>query len=158
MVAAAVFLPDDTSDEAGTLQAGECFQNTGTTKDPEVNKLVCTDSRADYKVLKTIKGGVPARLSARMSKARRAPSPRSAPSRSWSASPTTRGSRPPAPHPAHPDRDRILAPIRQDLPPVGRGAPLSRTQYPSGPLVVTPAKICSQSMPLWASGSNRSGA
>ncbi|KOT89997.1 hypothetical protein ADK86_27360 [Streptomyces sp. NRRL F-5755] len=58
VVAAAVFLPEDASDEAATLQAGECFQNTGTTKDPEVNKLGCTDSHADYKVLKTIKGGV----------------------------------------------------------------------------------------------------
>ncbi len=58
VVAAAVLLPDDASDEAGTLQVGECFQNTGTTKDPKVDKLGCTDSRASYKVLKTVKGGV----------------------------------------------------------------------------------------------------
>ncbi|MET7622383.1 hypothetical protein [Streptomyces sp. NPDC005408] len=53
-----VFGPHDSKGDAETLKAGDCFQNTGTSNDAEVEKRGCTDSRADYKVLKTVKDGV----------------------------------------------------------------------------------------------------
>ncbi|MGW7005716.1 LppU/SCO3897 family protein [Streptomyces sp. NPDC054933] len=38
--------------DAETVQAGDCFQNTGTEKSPIVKKLDCVDPYARYKVLK----------------------------------------------------------------------------------------------------------
>jgi hypothetical protein len=58
LVAFSVFGPHDQKDDAPALKAGDCFQNTGTDKEPEAKKLACGDSAAQYKVLKTIKGGV----------------------------------------------------------------------------------------------------
>ncbi|MFD9224726.1 hypothetical protein ACFYXH_20910 [Streptomyces sp. NPDC002730] len=58
LVAFSVFGPHDSKDDAGTLKAGDCFQNTGTTETPEVKKLGCTDAHADYTVLKTVKDAV----------------------------------------------------------------------------------------------------
>ncbi|WP_160310913.1 hypothetical protein [Streptomyces sp. 150FB] len=58
LVAFSVFGPHDQKDGAPVLKAGDCFQNTGTDKEPEAKKLACGDSAAQYKVLKSIKGGV----------------------------------------------------------------------------------------------------
>ncbi|MEW2085977.1 hypothetical protein [Streptomyces sp. NPDC005283] len=58
LVAFSVFGPHDSTDDVGTLKAGDCFQNTGTTETPEVKKLGCTAAHADYTVLKTFKDAV----------------------------------------------------------------------------------------------------
>ncbi|MEU9480612.1 hypothetical protein [Streptomyces sp. NPDC048191] len=44
--------------DADSVQAGDCFENTGTEKDPHIKKHDCDDARADYKVLKRFKDAV----------------------------------------------------------------------------------------------------
>lgn len=46
------------SDDADSVQAGDCFENTGTEKDPHIKKHDCGDAHADYKVLKRFKDAV----------------------------------------------------------------------------------------------------
>ncbi|MGW2650664.1 LppU/SCO3897 family protein [Streptomyces sp. NPDC001393] len=46
------------SDDADSVQAGDCFENTGTAKDPHIKMHDCGDAHADYKVLKRIKDAV----------------------------------------------------------------------------------------------------
>lgn len=58
LVAFSVFGPHDQKDDAPALKAGDCFQNTGTDKEPEARKVACGDSAARYQVLKSVKGGV----------------------------------------------------------------------------------------------------
>ncbi|MBB4892512.1 hypothetical protein FHS39_001523 [Streptomyces olivoverticillatus] len=43
-----------TDDDHTTVTAGDCFENTGTTKNPEIRKRDCGDPKADYKVLKKL--------------------------------------------------------------------------------------------------------
>ncbi|MEV0278232.1 hypothetical protein AB0I22_17860 [Streptomyces sp. NPDC050610] len=39
-------------DDAEDIQAGDCFENTGTKKQPQIKKHDCGDAHAAYKVLK----------------------------------------------------------------------------------------------------------
>ncbi|EST36734.1 LppU/SCO3897 family protein [Streptomyces roseochromogenus] len=44
--------------DADSVQAGDCFENTGTEKDPHIKKHDCGDAHAAYKVLKRFKNAV----------------------------------------------------------------------------------------------------
>ncbi|MFI9239046.1 hypothetical protein [Streptomyces cinnamoneus] len=43
-------------DDAETLQAGQCLENTGSSYKPNIQKRDCTASNATHKVLKKVKG------------------------------------------------------------------------------------------------------
>ncbi|TVL92372.1 hypothetical protein [Streptomyces sp. SAJ15] len=43
-------------DDTLELAAGDCLQNTGSTSNPDIEKLECTDAKATHKVLKKVDG------------------------------------------------------------------------------------------------------
>ncbi|UNZ21314.1 hypothetical protein [Streptomyces sp. 891-h] len=43
-------------DDTEELEAGDCFRNNGTKEKPETERLSCSDSGAEYKVIKVVDG------------------------------------------------------------------------------------------------------
>lgn len=46
------------ADDHDDVVAGDCFRNTGSSKNPHIEKLDCGDARADHQALKKVKGSI----------------------------------------------------------------------------------------------------